>query len=113
MSAPPLHHLRARSQIQRMVISRTDGISRRVRKLQLDVSMIESLLMQNGRREPPEPMSGHSLLETHDLQSLQNRVVADGPPLTIRASKPITREQEFIATSETVQQMENLQGLGG
>src|ERR1035437_4129098 len=44
---PVLHHPRARPQIESMVIGCTHGITRRVGKLQFDVVMVVTLLMEN------------------------------------------------------------------
>ena len=52
---PVLHHLGARLQVERVVVGCADGVARRVGKLQFDVLMRVTLLMQEVEATPRKP----------------------------------------------------------
>src|ERR1035438_10452954 len=87
---PFLHHPGAWLQVQGMVVRSAHCIPGSVSKLQLDMVMRVSLLMQDGRRQTTEAVAGHSAFVPHPLQCFQDRIVAHGlAGVAVAGKKPV------------------------
>ncbi len=73
---PVLHHPGAWLQIEGVVVSRAHCIPGSMGKLQLDMVMRVTLLVQDGGRQPAKAVAGHAAFVAHALQSFQDGVVA-------------------------------------
>jgi hypothetical protein len=100
---PVLHHPGAWLQIECVIVGRTHLVAGRVGKLQLDVFMIVTLLVKNGRSKAAESVASHAALVSHPLQRLQNCVVAHWL-FRVTAS----RKKPFAVSREAMQDCQRL-----
>lgn len=74
-----------------MIVGRTHSIALHVRKLQFDMLVLELILIQDGRGEVSEAMTGHHALVPHNFESFKDRVFAHslhGAPIGEKAVRP-------------------------
>src|ERR1700722_16056096 len=76
--SPPLHHRCALLEILRVVLCGSPFVALHVGELQFNMGLLESVLTQNRRRQPTEPMSGHAISIAKPVERIEDRVVAHG-----------------------------------
>jgi hypothetical protein len=95
-----LHHLRPRLKVQSVIVGRTDGVTRCAGKLQLDMLMRPSLLMQQRASEPSKAMACHYAAVPHTLQREKDRVIA-----YLLTVVNVARKKQLAAAGDSSQEL--------
>src|ERR1700677_4495003 len=91
-----------------MVVRRGDLVAFRVGELQFDMRLVEFMLMEDGRCQSTESVACHPVAIANPVESIEDRVVADGLFLVASAS-----EHKVTIACDLLERTQDFHGLTG